>query len=89
MKKKISLLALLLSVCVSAYAYDFEVGGIYYNIISSTDKTVEVIYKVSYSSIYSNEYTGSVVIYDGATYSVTSMEIMLLQVFQSWAKYIR
>ena len=64
---------LLLSV-TTATAHDFEVGGIYYNILSEEGKTVEVTFDYSYS----NEYTGSVVIpesvtYEGITYSVTSI----------------
>ena len=35
-----------------AFAHDFEVGGIYYNILSKADKTVEVTYKGSSSSAY-------------------------------------
>ena len=61
--------ALSLLCATIATAYDFEVGGIYYNITNSTDKTVEVTEGSSY-------YTGSVVIpesieYDGITYNVT------------------
>ena len=61
-----------------AKAHDFEAGGIYYNILSSTNKTVEVTYRGTYYNEYSNEYTGSVVIpesvtYNGSTYSVTSI----------------
>ena len=62
----------------TATAHDFEVNGIYYNISSSTNKTVEVTYKGTSSNEYSDEYTGSVVIpesvtYNGSTYSVTSI----------------
>ena len=61
--------ALSLLCATIATAYDFKVGGIYYNITNSTDKTVEVTEGSSY-------YTGSVVIpesveYDGITYNVT------------------
>ena len=61
--------ALLLLYSLTASAHDFEVGGIYYNILSETDKTVEVT---------RGRYTGSVVIpenvvYNGTTYSVTSI----------------
>ena len=61
---------LLCSVPVSAY--DFEVDGIYYNITSETDLTVEVTYRNS------NSYTGVVVIpervtYNDKNYSVTSI----------------
>ena len=71
--------ALLLLCATVVTAHDFEVGGIYYNILSKTDKTVEVTCKGSSYSHYSNEYSGSVVIpesviYDGITYRVTSIE---------------
>lgn len=52
--------------------YDFEVDGIYYNITSSSDLTVEV------TSNGSNSYGGTITIpeavtYDDVTYSVTSI----------------
>ncbi|MBR3854529.1 MAG: leucine-rich repeat domain-containing protein, partial [Bacteroidaceae bacterium] len=47
--------ALLLLCCTAASAADFEVDGIYYNILSSEDKTVMV-------TSGSNEYTGAVTI---------------------------
>lgn len=60
-------------VSVSIVAYDFEVDGICYEIISSTDNTVSVTNK------YEQQYTGDVVIpekvlYNGKTYSVTSID---------------
>ena len=63
--------ALLLLCCTAASAYDFKFGGIYFNILSSEDKTVEV-------TSGSNKYTGAVTIpasvtYKGITYSVTSI----------------
>ena len=70
---------MLLLLCATiATAHDFEAGGIYYNIINATNKTVEVTYCGTYYSSYSNEYTGSVVIpesvtYIGVTYRVTSI----------------
>ena len=73
----VALLALVL--CnTPLFAEDFAVGGIYYNITSSTDKTVEVTFRGSYSNSYSNEYSGAVTIpesvtYNGNTYSVTSI----------------
>ena len=73
------LLAMFMSMvaCVAS-AHDFVVDGIYYNITSSTDRTVSVTYRGNESDSYSNEYTGSVVIpktvtYSGKTYSVTSI----------------
>ena len=70
--------ALLLLCATVATAHDFEVNGIYYNITNATNPTVEVTYKGTSYSQYSNEYTGSVVvpesvIYNGTTYSVTSI----------------
>ncbi len=63
--------ALLLLCCTAASAQYFEVDGIYYNILSSEDKTVEV-------TSGSNKYTGAVTIpasvtYNSITYSVTSI----------------
>ena len=60
-----------------AFAHDFDVDGIYYNILSETDKTVEVTYKGNSSTSYI-EYSGSKIIpeklvYNGDTYSVTSI----------------
>ena len=74
-----SLLAAVLLLCSTvATAHEFEVGGIFYNITSSTEKTVEVTYKGDSYNAYSNEYTGDVtvppsVIYKGRPYSVTSI----------------
>ena len=70
--------ALLLLCATVANAHDFEVGGIYYNITSSIDKTVEVAYKGMFVSGYTNEYTGDIVIpesviYNGTNYSVTNI----------------
>ena len=69
-----TIVALLCS--ITTIAHDFEADGIYYNITSSEDLTVEVTYRGddSYNS-YSNEYTGEVSIpeniaYNGNTYSV-------------------
>ncbi|MBP3574425.1 MAG: leucine-rich repeat protein [Prevotella sp.] len=47
--------------CIAASAHDFEVNGIYYEIISETDKTVKVTYRLDGNWI-SNPYYGSVVI---------------------------
>ena len=72
------LTALLMLVCQSLSAHDFEMGGIYYNYLSKTNKTVAVSYKGNEYYSYSNEYSGNVVIpttvtYQGTTYSVTSI----------------
>ncbi|MBQ4520057.1 MAG: leucine-rich repeat domain-containing protein [Bacteroidaceae bacterium] len=64
---------------VSVSAHDFEVDGIYYNITSETNLTVEVTYEGLHYYSVSNEYTGEVVIpekvtYNDKNYSVTSIE---------------
>ena len=79
--KIIFALIVMLLCSTSCLAHDFEVDGIYYNIIysSNTDKTVEVTYRGSNYHSYSNEYSGTVTIpesvsYNGTTYNVTSIE---------------
>jgi hypothetical protein len=61
MKAKLLLLLMLLT-SLATYAYDFESNGIYYNITSADDKTVEV-------TSGDTEYTGDVVIPETVTYS--------------------
>ena len=72
----LTVIGLLCSISVSAH--DFEVDGIYYNIMSSTDMTVEVTYRGNKYNSYSEEYSGAVnipesVTYNGKTYNVTSI----------------
>ena len=72
------ILAMMLAISLPSFAHDFEVDGIYYNILSESDKTVSVTFEGEKYSSYSNEYTGSVTIpetvtYSGKTYSVTSI----------------
>ena len=82
--KKILLTFLMLIAAVPLWAYDFEVDGIYYNIIDETNKTVEVtndgelFYDPLDRVYYSNCYWGTVSIpsevsYNGTSYSVTSI----------------
>ena len=72
-------LSLFLMIAVLSFAHDFEKGGIYYNITSSTAPyTVAVTYQGTSYSEYMDKYTGSVTIpdkvtYNGKTYSVTSI----------------
>ena len=61
--------ALLLLCATMATAHDFVVGGIYYNFLSKTDKTVEVTFKGTSYYQYSNEYSGSVVIPASVVYN--------------------
>ena len=75
-KTKFLLTTIAVLLCsVMANAHDFEVDGIYYNILSDT--TVEVTYRGSEYDLY-DEYSGSVTIPSSAThntniYSVTSI----------------
>ena len=76
--KRLLSLSLFLMTAMLSFAYDFEAGGIYYKITSSSDLTVAVTHKGTPSRQYSNEYTGDVTIpesvsYGGKTYSVTSI----------------
>lgn len=76
-KLLISLIAMLTPLLV--IAHDFEVDGIYYRLVSSTDKKVSVTYKGESSNSYYNEYYGDVTIpstitYEGTTYKVMSIE---------------
>ena len=78
MKKKHLLILFAALLPLVTNADDFEVNGIYYNITYIIDKTLEVSYKESISSDYSDEYSSSITIpatvtYDGVTYSVTSI----------------
>ena len=74
MRKRITknlLTAVALCTALSAEAYDFEAGGIYYNITSDTYKTVEVTFG---SSVYAGDITiPSSVSNSGTTYTVTSI----------------
>ena len=71
--------SLFLMTAMLSFAHDFEVGGIYYWITSSSAPyTVAVTYKGTSNSQYNNEYSGEVTIpesvsYGGKTYSVTSI----------------
>lgn len=63
---------------VTVSAHDFEVDGIYYDITSSTDFTVEVTYRGGSHDSYLNDYVGVVRIpqsvkYSGNTYRVISI----------------
>ena len=76
--KKIFTLLVAAICALSTWAEDFEVNGIYYNILIDKTNEVEVTYQGKYYHSYFNEYSGSVTIpstvtYNGTTYSVTSI----------------
>ena len=75
--KNYLLLLTLLCLSLSARAHDAEVDGIFYN-LDAANKTATVTFKGYFSATYNNEYSGDVVIpetviYNGITYSVTSL----------------
>ncbi len=72
--KKLGVLVTMLLAFISASAYDFEVDGIYYNIIDESAKEVEVTYRTTWF----NTYSGDIIIptsvtKDNITYGVTSI----------------
>ncbi len=76
MKQKLFFLCFALVYSANILAHDFEVDGIYYNILS--DSTVAVTYQGNSYSAYADEYIGTVtipavVIYNETTYYVTSI----------------
>lgn len=67
---------LMLLACTGVHAYDFEKDGIYYNVTSLTDLTVEVTCEEEYAS--ENSYRGDIVIpeqveWNGKTFTVTGI----------------
>ena len=75
-KALLALFAMLMPLLASAH--DFELDGVYYNIKSSTDPTVEVTFRGKKNYDYENEYSGEVIIpstvtYYGKNYRVTGI----------------
>ncbi len=77
--KRLLFFSLFLMMAMLSFAHDFEAGGIYYNITSSSAPyMVEVTYQGTDSSQYGNEYSGAVsipssVVYNGITYKVAGI----------------
>ena len=72
LRKLIPIACLLVS--MNVLAYDFESGGIYYNITSSENKTVEVTHKDTNYNSYSGDVTiPSSVTHEETEYNVTSI----------------
>ena len=70
------LLVLATTLCSTPlFAHDFKVDGIYYNITSVEDMTVEVTYGGTSSNFYSNEYSGTVTIPESVTYNEKSYSV--------------
>ena len=79
MKKRLFFSLIALLSVLSAWAYDFEVDGIYYGYRrDNNDKKIDGEVEVTSKGRYYSDYSGSVVIpatvtYDGKTYHVTSI----------------
>ena len=76
LSRTIVAIAMMLIGWLPSLAHDFEVNGIFYDKLNSSE--VAVTYKGEYSYDYYDEYSGNVVIpssvnYNGTTYSVTSI----------------
>ena len=75
MKNKLFSLFVALFATTALWAYDFKSGDLYYSITSKNDKTVEVVSSTSnYARLTSANIPASV-IYEGTTYSVTSIGV--------------
>ena len=81
--QKLWMFMAMLWISISAFAYDFEVDGIYYNITSMSNLEVGVTYKeltkISGNSYRNTSYVGNITIpetvnYHNRTYTVTSVE---------------
>ncbi len=71
-----TLLLLALLMPATATAHDFEVDGIYYNILN--DNEVAVTFRGHFFNEYTEDYSGDIIIpatvtYDGSTYAVTAI----------------
>ena len=80
---KVMLIIVSVFMSISTYAYDFDVDGIYYNIISSTDCTVEVAPKEIgdiYGSIAinANAYSGVVNVPEQVTYKDKTYKVIAI-----------
>lgn len=75
--KHFAALATALLVSAQAMAYDFEVDGIYYNVVSMDDMTAEVTWHTESGSEYSQSlYTGDVVIPASVTFKGRTFEVI-------------
>lgn len=73
--KVITAIAIMLTATLPSVAHDFEVDGIYYNITSSTENTVEVTHRGTFTSEYSGEYKGDIIIPDEVVYNNTTYKV--------------
>ena len=73
--KQLLITVAMLLCSATASAHDFEVDGIYYNIISASDLTVAVTYKGNSYDEISNEYSGEVIIPETIAYKSKVLKV--------------
>ena len=71
MKRLLAILMWLMCWSATTSAHDFEVDGIYYNILSDTEKTVEVAYEGKGYPYTNHSYRGSLMIPESVSYNDT------------------
>ena len=81
LSRTIIAIVMTLGVSLSALAHDFEVDGIYYNILDKTAKTVEVTFSGGSYYKVDDEYTGDVVIPNSVTYGSTTFSVTAIGSF--------
>ena len=74
--KALLTISLILTTCLSTLAHNFEVDGIYYNVIDEDNKKVEVTYEGSSFPDYTTEYSGSIEIPSSVTHSSTTYSVV-------------
>ena len=74
--KKYLLFVLVALSSMAVSAHDFAVGNIYYNIVSSTEHTVEVTFRDDYFDSFDNEYSGTVTIPSTVTYEKVQYNVI-------------
>ncbi len=74
-KKLLMLLVAMLLASTNAFAYTFKVDGIYYKILSETDKSVSVTYQNVDNYGYHSDYTGDIVVPSTVTFAGTSYDV--------------
>lgn len=88
MKKLLQIPLLITALFLSSIpisAYDFEVDGIYYNILNGTD--VAVTYKGDSYNDYRERYTGSVIIPNTVTYLETTYSVVSIDSYAFYGCY--
>ena len=72
--------ATIMLLCTTLQAQDFYIGGLYYNILSESEKTVEVTNSVGGISAfnYSDTYKGQIIIPEEAIYNGTAYKVVAI-----------